>query len=47
VFSAPTVSVPVSLVLRCAKKLRVNTAFGGSLKPPDVGTGLVDFLGVC
>jgi hypothetical protein len=28
-------------------RLRVNTAFGGSLTAADVGTGLVDFLAVC
>jgi hypothetical protein len=46
-FSAPAVSVSVSVVLRGAKKLRVNTAFRGSLTAADVGTGLVDFLVVC
>jgi hypothetical protein len=38
-------SMPV--VLRDAKKLRVNTAVGGSLTAVDVGTGLVEFLAVC
>jgi hypothetical protein len=47
VFSAPAVSVSMSVVLRGAKKLRINTAFGGSLTATDVGTGLVDFLAVC
>jgi hypothetical protein len=47
VFSAPVVSVSMSIVLRGAKKLRVNTAFGGSLTAADVGTDLVDFLAVC
>jgi hypothetical protein len=46
-FSAPVVSVSMPGVLRGAKKLRVNTAFGGSLTAADVGTGLVDFLAVC
>jgi hypothetical protein len=43
-FSAPVVSVSMSVVLRGAKKLRVNIAFGGSLIAMDVGTGLFDFL---
>jgi hypothetical protein len=47
VFSASLVSVSMSIVLRGAKKLRVNTAFGGSLKSADDGTCLVDFLAVC
>jgi hypothetical protein len=46
VFSAPVVSVSMSVVLRGAKKLRVDTAFGGSLTAADVGTDLVDFLTV-
>jgi hypothetical protein len=37
----------MSVVLRGAKKLRVNTDFGGSIATADVGTGLVDFLAVC
>jgi hypothetical protein len=45
-FSAPVVSVSMS-VLRFAKKLRVGTAFGGSLAAEDVGTDLVDFLAGC
>jgi hypothetical protein len=45
-FSAPVVSVSISVVLRGAKKLRVNTVFGGSLTAADVGTVLVDFLAV-
>jgi hypothetical protein len=47
VFSAPVVSVSMSVVLRGVKKLRVNTAFGGSLTAADVGTSLFDFLAVC
>jgi hypothetical protein len=47
VFSAPVVSVSMKVVLRSAKKLRVNTAFGSSLTAEDVGTGLVDFSAVC
>jgi hypothetical protein len=46
-FSAPIVSVSMLVVLRGAKKLRVNTTFGGSLTAVDLGTGLVDFLDVC
>jgi hypothetical protein len=46
-FSVTVVSVSMSVVLRGAKKLQVNTAFGGSLTDTDVGTGLVDFLAVC
>jgi hypothetical protein len=37
VFSAPVVSVPMSVVVKGAKKLRVNTASGGSLTAADVG----------
>jgi hypothetical protein len=37
----------MSVVLRGAKELRVNTAFGGCLTAADVGTGLVDFLALC
>jgi hypothetical protein len=47
VFLAPVISVLMSVVLRDAKKLRVNLAFGGSLTAAGVGTGLVDFLAVC
>jgi hypothetical protein len=36
-FCATEVSVYMSLVLRGAKKLRVNTAFEGSLTATDVG----------
>jgi hypothetical protein len=46
VFSAPVVSVSISVVLRGAKKLRADIAFGGILKTADVGTGLVDFFAV-
>jgi hypothetical protein len=44
-YSAPVVSV--ILVLRGANKLRVVTAFAGSLKAADFGTDIVDFLAVC
>jgi hypothetical protein len=44
VFSVSVDSVSMSLVLRGAKKLRFNSAFGGSLSGADVGTDLVDFL---
>jgi hypothetical protein len=47
VFSVPVLSVSMSVVLRSAKKVQVNTAFGGSLTAADVGTDLVDFLAVC
>jgi hypothetical protein len=47
VFYAPVVSVSMSVVLRGAKKLRVDTAFRGSLTAPDVGTLLVDILLDC
>jgi hypothetical protein len=47
VFSASLVSVSMSVVLRGAKKLQVNTDFGGSLTVVDVGTGLVAFLALC
>jgi hypothetical protein len=43
----PVVSVSMSVVVRGVKKLRVNTAFGGTLTPADVGTDLTDFLVVC
>jgi hypothetical protein len=46
-FSAPVVSVSMSLVLRGSKKLRVDTALGGSLTAVDIVTDLVDFLAVC
>jgi hypothetical protein len=39
--------VCMSVVLRGAKKLRVNTAFGGILTAAGTGTGLVDFCAVC
>jgi hypothetical protein len=35
------------MVLRGAKKLRVNDAFGGIFTAANFGTGLVDFLAVC
>jgi hypothetical protein len=44
VYSALVVSVSISIVQRCAKKLRVNTALGGILRFAGIGTGLVDFL---
>jgi hypothetical protein len=47
VYSAPVVSMSMSVVLRGMKKLQVNTDFGGSLTAVDVGTGLVYFLAVC
>jgi hypothetical protein len=47
VFSAPVVSVSMSLFLRAAKKWRDDTAFGGSLTAANVGTVLVDFLAEC
>jgi hypothetical protein len=47
VFSAPAVSVSTPGVLRGAKNLRVDTAFGGSLKAMDIGTVLVEFLADC
>jgi hypothetical protein len=46
-FSAPSVSVSMSVVLRGVKKLRANAAFGGSLTPADVETGLSEFLADC
>jgi hypothetical protein len=41
-FSAPVVSVSMSLILRGAKKLRVIAASVGSLKAADFGTDVVD-----
>jgi hypothetical protein len=46
-FSAPVASVSVSLILRGAENLRVNTAFGGNLTAADIVTGLLEFLAVC
>jgi hypothetical protein len=46
-FSASVVSMSMSGVLRGAKKLQINTDFGGSLTAADIGTGLVYFLAVC
>jgi hypothetical protein len=46
VLFASVVSVSMSLVLRCAKNLRVDTAFGGVLTAADAGTCVVDFLAV-
>jgi hypothetical protein len=47
VFSAPVVSVSMSVVQRGAKNLRVETDFGGSSTGSDVATGLVELLVVC
>jgi hypothetical protein len=47
VFSAPAVSVSMPVVLRGAKQLRVDIAFGGSLKTADIGTVLVECLADC
>jgi hypothetical protein len=47
VFSAPVVTVSMSMVMRGAKKLRVNSAFGSTLTSADVGASFVDFLAVC
>jgi hypothetical protein len=46
-FSSPVVSVSMSVIVRGAKKLRVNTAFGGNLTALDVETGLFNCLVVC
>jgi hypothetical protein len=46
-FSAPAVSVSVSLVLKGAKKFRVITGFIGTLTVADFGNNTVDFLAVC
>jgi hypothetical protein len=46
VFCASVVSLSMSVVLRGAKKLRVNTCFRGSFTAADVGTPLVDFFAV-
>jgi hypothetical protein len=40
-FAAPVVSVPMSLVLRGTKKLRVITVFVGNLTAADFGTYIV------
>jgi hypothetical protein len=42
-----TVSVSMPVVLRGAKKLRVDAAFGGNMKAADIGTVLVEFLADC
>jgi hypothetical protein len=47
VFSAPVVSVSMSLVLRGAKKLRVITVLVGSLPAADFGAHIVESLAVC
>jgi hypothetical protein len=44
---APVVSISMSVVLRDAMKLLVNTDFGGILTVAEVGKVLVDFLAVC
>jgi hypothetical protein len=36
-----------SLILRGAKKIRINTVFRGNLKTGDAGTGLFDYLALC
>jgi hypothetical protein len=46
VFSAPVVSVSMSLVLRGAKKLRLITALVGSLPAANFEVDIVDFLAV-
>jgi hypothetical protein len=46
-FSASVVSLSMSVALRGAKNLQVDTAFGGSLAAADVGTGLFYFLAAC
>jgi hypothetical protein len=43
----PVVSVSMPVLPRGAKKLRVDTASGGSLKATDMGTVLVEFLADC
>jgi hypothetical protein len=45
-FSVSVDSVSMSLVLRCAKKLRVNTVLVGSLLAADFGADVIDFLSV-
>jgi hypothetical protein len=45
-FSAPVVSMSMSLVLRGAKKLRVITALVGSLPAAEFGADIIDFLDV-
>jgi hypothetical protein len=47
VFSVSVDSVSMSLVLRGAKKLRVDIALVGSLQAANFGTDTVDFLNVC
>jgi hypothetical protein len=47
VFTALVFSLSMSVVLRGAKELRVNTAFGGSFTTADGGSGLAYFLAVC
>jgi hypothetical protein len=47
VFHAPAVSVSMAVILRGAKKLRVYTAFEGSMKAANIGTVLVEFLADC
>jgi hypothetical protein len=41
-FSAPVVSVFMSVILKGGEKLRVTTAFGASMTAADVATALVD-----
>jgi hypothetical protein len=47
VFFASVVSIPISVVLRTAKNLAVNTDLVGSLRDVDAGTCLVDFVAFC
>jgi hypothetical protein len=44
VFSVPVVSMSMTLVLRDAKKLQDDTAFGVCLTVVEIGTDLVDFM---
>jgi hypothetical protein len=39
--------VSMSMVMRCAKKLRFNTAFGDILTAAYIEAAFVDFLAVC
>jgi hypothetical protein len=46
IFYMPGVSMSKPVLIG-AKKLQINTTFGGNLTAADVGTSLVDFLAVC
>lgn len=46
-FTAPTVSVFISVAVSAAKKLRVYIVFGSSLTVADVEKGLTDLLSFC